>query len=208
LARTRMSAEERKKSIIEATMRVVARTNYDRATTSLIAKEAGINEALIYKHFKSKQELHLAVLDYVLEYRLQIYRTNPVFQKKSKNRSIIKALHAQYLERIQSPDVDMFSCILKAFFAIDRKIREKGWSCAKAFHKFTRENLIADRERGFFSERFDPEIVAWEIQGTIILISTLAVIDRLDAFGTENIRKSQEYFETLFMNKRPKRNRK
>jgi AcrR family transcriptional regulator len=208
LAQKRMAAEQRKRSIIEATIRVVARMNYDSATTALIAKEAGINEALIYKHFKNKQELHLAVLDYLLEYRLKIYATNPVFQERNKDQSIIKALNVQYLERIQSPDVDMFSCILKAFFAIDPKIREKGWAFSKAFHEFIKRNLIEDNKRGFFNGSFDPEVVAWEIQGTIILISTLAVIDRLDAFGIQNIKKSQQYFETLFMHKKPKTRRK
>ena len=62
LAGKRMTAEERKQSIIDATIRVVSRLNYDRATTALIAKEAGVNEALIYNHFKSKQELQVATI--------------------------------------------------------------------------------------------------------------------------------------------------
>jgi AcrR family transcriptional regulator len=194
-----MTAEDRRQSIIDATIDVIARLNYESATTALIAKEAGINEALIYAHFKSKKELQLAMLDYLIKYRLGIYRSNPVFKPENKNQSIVKTINAQYLERIQQPDVNMFSCLLKSVFAIDEDIRKKGMDCAIALYEFNRQNLIEDGRRGFFNNRFDPDIIAWEILGSILLISTLAVSGRLDAFGIERIKKSLEYFETVHM---------
>lgn len=195
MSKKRMTADERKQSLIEATIRVVARLNYDRATTALIAKEAGINEALIYSHFKSKTELQIATLDYLLDYRLGLYKSNPVFNEENRHHSIFKALNAQYLQMIQSPEINMFACILKAMFALEPEIREKGIECCMAFFEFNKQNLIADKNRGFFNDRFDPEIIAWELLGKIMVVSTLAVNDRLDAFGIENIKTSIDYFE-------------
>lgn len=202
MAGKRLTAEERRQSLIDATIEVVARLNYDQATTALIAKAAGVNEALIYRHFSSKTELQLATLDYLIDYRLQIYRENPVFQPKNQHKSVIRELTAQYLQRIQSPEVNMFACILKAMFAIDLQIREKGVECCMAFHEFNKENLFLDQTRGFIDPAFDPEVIAWEMLGKIMLVSTLAVNNRLDAFGIENIKKSMAYFEVMYFSKK------
>jgi AcrR family transcriptional regulator len=194
-----MTAKERRQSIIDATINVVARLNYESATTALIAKEAGVNEALIYSHFKSKKALQLATLDYLIKYRLGIYRSNPIFNEENKDKSIVKAINAQYLERIQRPDVKMFACILKSLFCIDADIRKKGMECAVAMYEFNKQNLMEDARRGFFNNRFDPGIVAWELLGSVMLISSLAVNGRLDDYGIKNIKKSLEYFEAIYM---------
>jgi len=199
LAKKRMTAEARRQSIIDATINVVARLNYESATTALIAKEAGVNEALIYSHFKSKKELQLATLDYLIKYRLGIYRSNPVFEDGNQDQSIAKSINAQYLDMIQRPHVEMFSCILKSFFSIDPDIREKGMECAIAIYEFNKQNLLEDARRGFFNNRFNADIVAWEMLGSVMLVSTLAVTGRLDDYGIGNIKKSLEYFETIYM---------
>ncbi len=208
VARKRMSAEQRRESIIKATIKVVARLNYDRATTSLIAKEARINEALIYSHFKSKQKLQLAMLEYLLEYRLRIYTSNPIFQAEDQKGSIVKAVNEQYMEEIQNPNIDMFSCILKALFAIDSEIREKGWSIVKAFQNFNLQNLKADIKRGFLREHIDPDILAWEMLGKVTLISIMAVNGKMDVYDIQKVKKSMEFFEEFFLRKKPKKSGK
>jgi AcrR family transcriptional regulator len=199
VTKKRMTAEERRQSLIESTIKVVARLNYDRATTALIAKEAGVNEALIYNHFKSKTELQLATLDYLLEFRLGLYKANPIFKEENKEESIIRALNAQYLQVIQSPEINMFACILKAMFALDPKIREKGVECCKAFYEFSRENINLDKKRGFFKGDYSSEIIAWEMMGRILLVATLAVNERLEIFGIQNIKKSIDYFDEIYL---------
>jgi len=199
LSKTRMTGEQRRQSLIEATINVVARLNYDRATTALIAKEAGVNEALIYSHFKSKKDLQIATLDFLIDFRLKIYKSNPVFLPENRHLSIIRELNAQYLKMIQSPQINMFECILKAMFAIDPDIRAKGLECANKFQEFNRQNLTEDRKRGFFDPRFDPDIIAWEMLGKIMLVSTLAINEKFDEFGIDQIKTSIRYFESIFL---------
>lgn len=53
-----MSAEERRQSILEAAARVFQRTgDMGSTTTKMIAQEAGVNEAILYRHFASKDEI-------------------------------------------------------------------------------------------------------------------------------------------------------
>jgi TetR/AcrR family transcriptional regulator len=61
-SRQRASAESRA-SILEAAGRIFARQGLSGARTEAIAAEAGVNKALLYYYFKSKEDLYWAVLD-------------------------------------------------------------------------------------------------------------------------------------------------
>jgi AcrR family transcriptional regulator len=60
---TRMGLEERKKQILKAVQRVFARKGFEGATSRELAQEAGISEALMFRHFPSKEALYRAVID-------------------------------------------------------------------------------------------------------------------------------------------------
>lgn len=60
---TRLPAAERRLAIVEAALRVFSAGSYSGATTAQIAREAGVSEPILYRHFASKRELYLACLD-------------------------------------------------------------------------------------------------------------------------------------------------
>ena len=60
--KTRMSCEERKCRILAAVRKIFARKGLEGATTRELAKEAGVSEALLYKHYPSKEALYQAML--------------------------------------------------------------------------------------------------------------------------------------------------
>jgi AcrR family transcriptional regulator len=59
----RLSFSERRQAIVEDVRNVFAEKGFDGTTTRELAKAAGVSEALIYKHFPSKQSLYTAMLD-------------------------------------------------------------------------------------------------------------------------------------------------
>ncbi len=59
----RLPAAERRQAIVAAALRVFACGSYSGATTAEIAREAGISEPILYRHFASKRELYLACLE-------------------------------------------------------------------------------------------------------------------------------------------------
>lgn len=61
--RSRMPADERRRCVVGAACRVFAKSSYSGATTAEIAREAGISEPILYRHFGSKRDLYLACLD-------------------------------------------------------------------------------------------------------------------------------------------------
>jgi AcrR family transcriptional regulator len=59
----RLTGEARKEAIVQAVRDVFAEKGFDGTTTRELAKAAGVSEALLYKHFPSKQSLYAAMLD-------------------------------------------------------------------------------------------------------------------------------------------------
>jgi AcrR family transcriptional regulator len=62
-ASPRLPAAERRQAIVLAAQRVFSSRSYAGATTAEIAREAGVSEPIIYRHFLSKRELYFACLD-------------------------------------------------------------------------------------------------------------------------------------------------
>ena len=59
----RLPAAERRRAIVSAALRVFSSTSYAGATTAEIAREAGVSEPVLYRHFASKRDLWIACLD-------------------------------------------------------------------------------------------------------------------------------------------------
>jgi AcrR family transcriptional regulator len=60
--RPRLKAVERRQAVLDTACRVFSRSSYRGATTAEIAREAGITEPILYRHFGSKRDLYLACL--------------------------------------------------------------------------------------------------------------------------------------------------
>lgn len=74
-ARVRLTGEARRERILEAARKVFSRNGFEGARTKQIAEEGGMAEAMIYRHFDSKEELFaaaiLAPFEQVVEHALR-----------------------------------------------------------------------------------------------------------------------------------------
>ena len=59
----RLPAEERRRTIVRAALRVFSAGSYAGSTIAEIAREAGVSEPVVYRHFESKRDLWAACLD-------------------------------------------------------------------------------------------------------------------------------------------------
>jgi AcrR family transcriptional regulator len=59
----RLPSRERRQAIVESVTSVFAEKGFHGTTTRELAHAAGVSEALIYKHFPSKESLYAAMLD-------------------------------------------------------------------------------------------------------------------------------------------------
>jgi len=65
--------EEKKKKIIDACIEEFANNGYEKASTNLIVKSAGISKGLLFHYFGSKKKVFLYILDYTINYILKKY---------------------------------------------------------------------------------------------------------------------------------------
>jgi TetR/AcrR family transcriptional regulator len=59
----RMSASDRRNQLIEIAIDLFSRKGFGGTTTKEIATAAGVTEAIIFRHFATKQDLYKAILD-------------------------------------------------------------------------------------------------------------------------------------------------
>jgi AcrR family transcriptional regulator len=58
-----MPAEDRRQQILEVAIRLFSQKGFRGTTTKEIALAAGVNEAIIFRHFATKHDLYSAILD-------------------------------------------------------------------------------------------------------------------------------------------------
>src|SRR5579862_6763029 len=90
--RIRLSGEARREAIIEAARSVFAEKGFFGATTRELAGEAGVSEALLFKHFPNKQALYAAMLDDCLrsEFAAEYHR---LLKLEASTSTLIMMLH-------------------------------------------------------------------------------------------------------------------
>jgi AcrR family transcriptional regulator len=59
---TRLPGPDRRYRILQAAVLLFSEKGFDATTTREIARAAGISEAVIFRHFQSKDELYAAIL--------------------------------------------------------------------------------------------------------------------------------------------------
>src|SRR5437588_4596060 len=59
----RMAAEERRLQIAQVAMRLFSERAFRGTTTKEIAPAAGVSEAIIFRHFTTKDDLYTAIID-------------------------------------------------------------------------------------------------------------------------------------------------
>ena len=60
---SRLPAAQRREQLLDRAAELFAQHGYARATTAELAKAAGVTEPIIYRHFKSKRDLFIALIE-------------------------------------------------------------------------------------------------------------------------------------------------
>src|SRR6185437_3154173 len=60
----RMAGEERRLQILRVAVSLFSQKGFQGATTKEIALAAGVSEAMVFRHFATKEELYSAILDH------------------------------------------------------------------------------------------------------------------------------------------------
>jgi AcrR family transcriptional regulator len=97
----RLSARDRRRQILEVASGIFARKGYDGTTTREIAEEAGVNEALLFRHFASKEALYWTMLEELCQVASRHGRMQKTLSKGSTDFEVFRAIARDVLTRTQ-----------------------------------------------------------------------------------------------------------
>lgn len=101
-AQLRVSAQDRRQQILELATELFARQGFEGTTTKQIARRAGINEAIIFRHFPSKQELYWEVIEHQCTLRGKRAQVRELLKSGGSDREVFTAIGEQMLRRDQT----------------------------------------------------------------------------------------------------------
>lgn len=158
---TRLPAAQRKEQLLDTAVELFSRHGFGGATTAELAKAAGVTEPIIYRHFRSKKDLFIAVIDRTSELTLETWERQ---LKTAKD-------PAQRLRRLiaANPTTSdrgrgIYRVIVQAMMEIeDPEILAAIQRHLKNLHAFVTREVVKAQEEGHVSKFFTPEITAWTL---------------------------------------------
>ncbi len=196
-----MTGEQRRQSIIEATIAVIARTSFERCTIAVIAREVGVTEPVIYKHFTNKKGLQLAVLDSIYESLLGRVRLIDGIPSISFRQ--IRDYGKRFQHEVRT-NPDRMTVMLKAQCVEDPDIKERVWELLKSLHTAWVQIISKVFDREIFGSDIDVEIVAWLMTGwvnNLFLLNHLGRPDEIPEKQIDQFSRSMDQFRRVIINK-------
>jgi len=164
----RMSAEDRRLQILRVAVSLFSQRGFVGTTTKEIAQAAGVSEAMVFRHFATKQELYSAILDHKACSGDSMHPEEMVAEALSEkdDRAVFERLAVGALEHHEC-DPEFQRLLLHAAL--------EGHELAQMFfEKFVRRvyellgDYIAERQRDGAMVQMDPAIVVRAFVGMII----------------------------------------
>jgi AcrR family transcriptional regulator len=171
---SRLTGPERRQAVVETACRVFAKSSYHGSTTAQIARETGVTEPVLYRHFASKRELYVACLDAVWE-RVRIVWLKAL-EREQQPSNWLRAIGKAYLEERGAARIVMVDLWIQALTeaADDPEIRRALRAQVREVHRFVADVIRRAQAAGGIVAERDAEAEAW----IFISLGLLTTIDR------------------------------
>jgi AcrR family transcriptional regulator len=170
-----MTSEERRLCVVGAACRVFARSSYSGATTAEIARESGVTEPVLYRHFASKRDLYLACLDAAWAHVRKLWEE--AIAEEPDPRLQLGAMGRAYVQLQRHGDKIMLSDLwIQALneASEDPKIRRYLRDQVREVHDFVADRIRGSQAAGGILKERDADAEAW----IFISLGLLSTIDR------------------------------
>ena len=168
IKRSRMSGEERRKLILQSAKRVFARSTYAEASTGELARESGVTEPMLYKHFGSKKGLFLAILREFSPQFLALYQKRLAEREEKDILDALKHVVLDYRETINvDPETQrvLFQSVLESSDPeVGQCLRTNNLAVYQMIHDLVERAQAA----GYIDEALNLDAVAWGYMSMIL----------------------------------------
>jgi AcrR family transcriptional regulator len=172
--RTRLPAKERRTAVVETACRVFAKSSYRGSTTAQIARETGVTEPVLYRHFASKRELYLACLAAAWDQLRLLW--DEALEREEDPAMWVATLGQTYLQGRAADRIILIDLWIQALTeaADDLEIRRGLREQVREVHSFVADVIRRAQEAGGIVPDRDADAEAW----IFISLGLLSTIDR------------------------------
>ncbi len=157
----RLPAAKRREQLLDTAAKLFAAHGYAGATTSQIARAAGVTEPIIYRHFESKRDLFIALIERTSADTISLWEEELASAPEPAER-IKRLLRANPM--VANRGKGVYRVIVQAMTEVeDQKIQEALSKHIGTLHAFLAAEVYKAQESGQVSKRFSPEITAWAL---------------------------------------------
>lgn len=95
----RFSAQDRRQQIMQVAMGLFARQGFNGTTTRQIAQQAGVNEAIVFRHFPCKEDLYWSVIADKCRVGERRRRLEDQLREGGEDRQLLQGIAEEILQR-------------------------------------------------------------------------------------------------------------
>jgi TetR/AcrR family transcriptional regulator len=191
----RLTASERRAAVVDTACRVFSRRSYRGATTAEIAREAGVTEPILYRHFASKQALYLACIETAWQ-RVQSTWDEAVAAEPDPRAWTQAMANAFFDFKEQRSAVAQLWLQALTESGDDPEIRRHLRRHLRDVHGFVVEVLSRCQAAGAIPAARDPRAEAWIFIAVGLLTAVAGRLGGLPANDLERIRASRKAWLT------------
>jgi len=157
----RLKAPQRREQLIEVATKLFARNGYEATTTSAIALAAGVTEPILYRHFKNKQELFIAIVRSVSDVTLKAWQAIVAHEQDPIKR--IKLCCEAIPDHIRR-NGDAYHVLHGALATSrDKKVMAVMKEHYQQIERFFAQLVGEGQKAGAFRKGLDPKSAAWQL---------------------------------------------
>jgi AcrR family transcriptional regulator len=170
----RLSAQHRRRQIIESAREVFASQSYANVGTADLAKAAGVSEPALYRYFSGKKELFLATLRSTGPKLLEIWQS--IAYDVEDPLETLWSIGVNYYDHLQGHSGNMKLQFKALSEADDPEIRQALRENFAGFVGFVVETLEEGKRRGIVHSEVDSWLVAWQFLGIGLTLDLMQLL--------------------------------
>jgi len=157
----RLPAAQRKEQLLDTAAKLFAVHGYARATTAQIARAAGVTEPIIYRHFQSKRDLFIALIERTGEVTIRLWE-HELREAPDPAARLARLIGANPM--VANRCRGIYRVIVQAMTEVEDPQIQEALNChVGKLHEFLLAEILLAQESGKVSKRFSPELTSWAL---------------------------------------------
>lgn len=182
-----MSGEERRAYILAQSKKVFAQSGYAQTSIGDLARACQVTEALLYKHFESKQQLYFTVLQEVRDHFLSSFRAR--VQERAQ-RDPLEALSSLLLDyrAVALTDPESLPILLRAIIEVD-PIPLDVESYKVQIYTIVFQLLQEAQQQALLPAHLDLNVAAWGFFSFLFAMGERSKLHMIDQITEQTLRE-------------------